>query len=476
MSPELNKKKFNILLINPAQTAVYEKMKPPIQIHMGLAYIAAALTEDKSNNIKIIDIDAEGLRPRDFTKIIKRKHYDIAGITVTTPTFFSSLELAKQIKSYSPHTLIAFGGIHPTIKPHEVINYDCVDMVIKGEGEITFREAISSLRHHRDLSDVNGLVFKKNKKIKETPERPLIKDLDLVPFPARHLFKTQRYTYPDALYRSVAPIMTSRGCSGMCTYCNANKIFSRVFRSRSAKNIVDEVELLVKKRGTKEIHIWDDNFATSRKRIFEIRDEILKRNIKIKFAFPNGIRADFLNEEIMQALKEMGTYSIAIGVESGSKHVLSRARKGIKQEKIEEIFVLAKKMKFETWAFFIIGLPGENAFSIAKTIHFVQKIDPDIAKFHILKPYPGTEVYDYLRSKRYILTEDYNKFGIHTPPIHRLETLMPSDMVEWQKKAYRSFYLRPFKIARQILRIKTFNRFKLNLCAGIGLIRMVFSK
>jgi len=271
-------------------------------------------------------------------------------------------------------------------------------------------------------------------------------------------------------------MVTSRGCPGMCTYCNAHSIFKRVFRARSAKNVVDELELLVNSMNIREIHVWDDNFVTDRKRVFEIRDEIKKRNISVKIAFPNGIRADFLDEALMRALKEMGSYSIAIGVESASEEVLKKARKGIKLEKIEEVFRIAKKLKLETWAFFIIGLPGETVETIKKTIAFAKKINPDIAKFHILKPYPGTEVYDTLKSLNFILTEDYDKFGIHTPPVHRLENLSPDDMLLWQKKAYKTFYLRPSKIVNQAFRIKTLNRLKLNFEAGAGLLKTLASR
>ncbi|MCX5686950.1 MAG: radical SAM protein [Candidatus Omnitrophica bacterium] len=462
-----------ILLVSPSQAASYGKMTPPSQIHMGLAYLASMVS---SESVDIIDADSERMSQDAFADILRRKNYDIAGFTVTTPTLSSSLALAKEVKNESPGTLVVFGGIHPTIRPHETIANDCVDAVVRGEGELTFKEIVESLKNGRGLSGIKGLIYKKGGKTEEEGPRPLISDLDSIPFPARHLFKNKEYTYPDALYRNTAPIITSRGCPGFCTYCNANQIFTRAFRARSARNVADEIEFLTKEMKIREIHIWDDNFTMIKKRVFEIRDEILKRGVRAKFAFPNGVRADFLDREMLGALKEMGTYSLALCVESGSQEVLNKARKGIRLEKVEEVFALAKEMRLETWAFFMIGLPGEDASTIRKTIDFAKRMDPDIAKFHILKPYPGTEVYDYLKEKKFVLTEDYDQFGIHTPPIHRLETLSSSDMLEWQKKAYASFYFRPGKIAKQVLRIKTFNRFILNLQAGFGLTKMVLSK
>jgi len=463
--------KMNILLINPPQGGLYGKFRPPAQMHMGLAYLAAMI---KDENVRILDVDAEKAIGSKFAKIIREGKFDIVGFTVTTPTFHASIELAKLVKELSPKTLVVFGGMHPTNMPYEVLGFNCVDLVVKGEGEITFKEIIECVRSKRDFSGVSGVFYRKGNIIQETPSRPLLNDLDSLPFPARHLFKNKKYTYPDSLYRATAPIMTSRGCPGMCSFCASHNISGRLFRPRGAKNVVDEIELLVKEYGVKEIHIWDDNFITQKKRILEIRDEILRRGIKVKFAFPNGIRADFLNEEILLALKEMGVYSLALGIESGSQEVLNKAHKGTRLQKIEELFKLIKKMKFETWGFFMIGLPGESAETIKQTIAFAKKLDPDIAKFHILKPFPGNEVYEYLRSRNFILTQDYDKFGFHTPPIHRLENLEADAMMEWQRRAYRSFYFRPRKIIGQILRLKTFNRFILNIEAAIGIIRMVF--
>jgi len=470
-----NKKSLNILLVNPSQEAAYGKMTAPSQMPMGLAYIAAVL-EKEGHNVRALDMDAEKLSPEDFTGIIMQKKYDMAGFTVTTPTLSSALELAGGVKKNSPGTMVVFGGIHPTIKPRETVAFKVVDIVVKGEGEITLKEIARNVASGGDLQNVEGIVYKKGNEIKETSPRPLMEDLDSLPFPARHFFKNKSYTYPDALYRKTVPMITSRGCPGMCTFCNAHQIFTRVFRARSAKNIVDEVELLVKQTGVKEIHIWDDNFITAKKRVLEVRDEIKNRRLRVKFAFPNGIRADFLTPEIIKALKEMGTYSIAIGVESASPEVLKKARKGISPERIKEAFRLAKEEKIETWAFFIIGLPGENENTVKETIDFAKSVSPDIAKFHILKPYPGTEVYDYLSSKNFILTEDYDQFGIHTPPVHRLERFSPADMLRWQKKAYKNFYFNPKTIFKQILRIKTFNRLKVNLKAAASLVKMLWEK
>ena len=349
-----------------------------------------------------------------------------------------------------------------------------MDHVVVQEGEATLLDLLNTIERQGDISKVKGIAYKRDSRTFLNPARDLSRHLDDIPLPAWHLF-SRKYTYPDSLFKDVFPIITSRGCPGNCSFCNTKNIFGRKFRARSAKHVVDEIDLLVKKYHAKEIHIWDDNFTTNKKRVCQIRDLIRSRKLNIKIAFPNGIGADFLDEEILECLKDMGVYSVAIGVESGNQSILDRAGKGIKLEKIEEIFNLTKKLKIETWAFFIIGLPGETKETIMNTIEFAKKVDPDIAKFHILKPYPGTQVYHEIEQKGNLLSNDYCRFGIHTPPVHRLPGLAPEDMTRYQKLAYRTFYLRPSKLIQQVLRLKSLYRLELNFKTGVAFIRKLYS-
>jgi len=465
---------MKIILVNPSQQHIYGKLKPPVQMHMGLAYIAAVLKE-KHYDVSIVDMDAERLSEERFYRRLKHEAPDVVAITVTTPTLSSSLDAARIVKKTLPKAYVLFGGMHPSIMPKEVIKYQDVDFVVKGEGEETLIELLSVLNEHNRLELVKGILFKRGGEIIENAGRELIEDLDKLPFPLRRLFKNTSYTYPDSLYAETAPMITSRGCPGRCTYCNAQSIFGRSFRARSAKNVVDEIELLQNDFKIREVHIWDDNFVTKKERVFEIRDEIKRRNIRIKFAFPNGIRADFLNRDILLCLKDMGTYSIAVGVESGSQKVLNMAKKGIALNRIIEAFSMAKEIKLETWAFFMFGLPGEDLQTAQQTIEFAKRLDPDIAKFHILKPYPGTEAYRYIVDNGFLISNNYDDYGIHTPPIHYLKGLSQKDLSDIQKRAYREFYFRPKKILKQLLRIRSYNRLKLNISTAIDLCKMVLS-
>jgi radical SAM superfamily enzyme YgiQ (UPF0313 family) len=349
-----------------------------------------------------------------------------------------------------------------------------VDVVVRGEGEEAFAPLLPAVQNGSGFDDVPSIAFRSNGEVRMTAMADLVGELDTLPFPARDAFDSQKYTYPDTLHARATPIITSRGCPGRCTFCMAQQTFTRRFRARSALNVVDEIEEL-SRQGVREVHIWDDNFVTNRKRVREIVDEIERRKIRLAFAFPNGLRADFIDVETVHLLKRMGTYSVALGVESGSQAVLDQCRKGMRLERIEYAVSCIRDAGLELWAFFLLGLIGETPETIAQTIAFARRIDPDVAKFHILKPYPGTAVYERLRAEGRILTYDYRHYGIHTPPVHDLPGLSAEDLLYWQKKAYRDFYLRPSQIIRQLLRMRSRHRVVSNLKAGIGLLKTIIA-
>ncbi|MEW6407094.1 MAG: radical SAM protein [Patescibacteria group bacterium] len=465
---------MNIILISPSQGDVYGNFQPPYHPSIGLGYIGAVL-EKQGHNVKIIDIDADRVTEDDLRKRIVEDKIDLAGIMVLTPIFTNAVRTAHIIKKCS-NVKVVFGGMHPTIMPQDCLKIKDVDFVVIGEGEQTILELINQIQGEGKFKDVKGVGFKKDEKIIINENRPLIEDLDSLPFPAMRLFNNIKYTYPDAIASPTFPIVTSRGCPGTCTYCSAQSMFGRKFRARSAVNIVDEIEKLIKDFGVKEVHIWDDNFVTIKERVLKVRDEIKKRAIFIKFAFPNGVRADFLDKDVIGALKEMGTYSIGLGIESGNNEILRRVKKNINLDKIKDAVKLAKKSGIEVWGFFMLGLPGETKETVNNTIKFAIDLDPDIAKFHILKPYPGTEVFKEFVNNNLIDDFDFSHYGIHTGPVHHLKNLAVEEMNYLQRSAYKKFYFRPSKIINQIIRLKSFTRIKLNIKVSLSVIRKAFTK
>lgn len=462
---------MKILLLNPSQHSAYgSTINVPVFFPIGLGYIGAVL-ENAGHEAYITDIDNENISYPALEAMLVHNDYGLIGITATSPTINSAFRLAKFIRSKVKSPII-FGGVHPTLFPEHPFSSPDVDFVIRGEGEETILKLVESLDGKISPGNILGLSYRDGANIRHNDPRPPIANLDKLPFPISHRLNSKRYTFTNALMKKIAPIMTSRGCPGRCTYCCTKKMFGLKLRYRSAGNVLNEIKYLRDSCGVQEIHIWDDNFISNKRFIIELRDLMRKDGMKIKISLMNGVRVDYFNEEIAGYLRDMGVYSIGFGIESGNQDVLDGIKKGIKLETSQKALRIAKNYGFETWGFFMLGLLGDDRKTIEETIRFSLKIDPDIAKFHILKPFPGTEIYEEMKARGLLLSDDYDRYSIHSAPVHKLPTLTADELIALQKKAYRAFYFRPGKILKQILNIKTMERAKSNLQAALSIFKI----
>jgi len=270
--------------------------------------------------------------------------------------------------------------------------------------------------------------------------------------------------------------MTSRGCPFNCTFCCSKQIFGRIFRTRSKDSLIAEIKYYVDTFGIKELHIMDDVFTLNKIRTKEICQAIQRSGFDLIISFANGIRVDSVDREILQLLRDTGFHDLGFGVETGDEEILKRIKKGINKKQIRRAFRLSKEYKFNTWGFFIIGLPGETKETIKKTINFAIELDPDFAKFLILKPFPGSEVFEELNRKGCIKDFNYDNYGVYTAPVHDLPGLSAKEMLIWQRRAYLRFYLRPKKIIKHLLKIKTLTQFKSNLSMVWFLLNRIFAR
>ena len=472
---------MKVLLIQPSQfkegvSLLYGRIGTIEQPPMGLAMLAAVLLAE-GFEVEILDADAEGLTDAAIAERVEQARPFLVGMSVTTPIFRNAVRLAERIKSRRPEVFIALGGYHPSYEPVASLEPPSIDFVVKGEGERTIVElarAVADGAKPEQLRKIAGLYFKEQGRQVANPKRELIADLDTLPRPARHLFPRQRYTYPDTKYTPAFPIYTSRGCPGQCTFCQQQLLTERKLRLRRPGPVADEIEDLIAEYGAREIHVWDDMFTYQKKRVFELRDEIVRRRLQIAIAFTAGIRVDTASREVLEAMREMGGYAVAFGIESGSQEILDRARKHVKLDQVRRAVAEAKRLGFETWGFFMLGLLGESAETVEQTIRFALELDPDVAKFHILKPYPGSEVYHQMKDLGLILDFDVEKYGIHTYPVHRTEHLSPEQIFRFQQEAYRRFYFRPRTILKHLGRLNSWTRVRNNLGIAWGISRLAF--
>ena len=446
-----------VLLILPTYGKFFQRIKglewiaPPI----GLAYLASVL-EKSGHEVKIFDMQIE---KKSLNKVLNSFKPDIVGVSSSTPAFNDAINILHQVKKFNPNIKTIIGGPHPSALPKETAAEPCVDIVVYGEGEITLNELVNN---HFSLKNCKGIAYKKKGKVAINKIRPPIINLDSLPFPAYHLLSIEKYYHPLMKDKRIMSILTSRGCPFNCIYCNKN-IFGHAFRERSAVNVVDEIEFLIENYKIEEFHIIDDNFTLNRKHAIDVCKEIIRRNLDIKWATPNGIRADTISNNLIRLMKRSGCYSVLIGVESGSSRILRSIGKNITLDKIKRAFKICKEEKLETTASLVIGLPGETPDDLRKTIEFTKKLQPDVADFHMLIPLPGTPVYNYLKQNGLIIETDWSKYSFHTEPVFRTKELTKEEILEWYKRAYREFYMNPKYIFGRLMKMKSISDVRANL-------------
>ena len=457
-----------MLLINPSNLAVYGKPMIPYP-PLGMLYVAAVL--EKEHKIALYDYDIDILTYDNLKHAISSENPDVVGLTANTASIKSAREIAAAVKEHDKSIPVMIGGIHATMDPDNCIKVPNFDFVIRSEAEYTILNLVNHLKDG-NFENIDGIWYKKNNEVIKAPEAGKIENLDELPFPARHLIKNRNAYIPiDARRMPVTPMMTSRGCPARCNFCCTKNNLGFKFRYRSPENVVAEMEQCIDEYGVKEIHICDDVFTFNRQRVLKIRDLIREKNLDLTFVLTNGVRADQVDREILQALKDMGLHSIGFGCESGNQEILNRIKKGIKLERVREAYKLSKEMGFQTYAFFIMGHLGETKSTIEDTIRFAKEINPDFPKFYILKPYPNSDAWNELKALNLIDNYDYENYGFYTNPVHHLPELSAEDMVKAQKRAYREFYLRPGKIWRHIKRLKSFAQLKVDLNSAVFVLK-----
>jgi len=460
---------MKVLLINPPSSS------PQPIMPLGLAYLAASL-EENNIPVEVIDAWAERLDIKSLRKrILILDPADLIGITVMSPTYTDSINTIRLVKESCPESKIIIGGTHPSSLPDECMRQiPEIDFAVAGEGDNLIVKLAKALDDKtQDLSYIKGLFYRDNNKIIGSDKTEPIKDLDSLPFPARHLFpSTSRYrTHPPyRLYNSYATMITSRGCPFRCSYCTKS-VSGQNFRYQSPRRIIEEIKLLVDKYKIKQIHFYDDNFTINIKHIEEICDAIIQNNIKVLWSCVT--RVDLVNEGLLKKMKQAGCWLISYGVESGNQKILDSVRKGYSIDQIKEVFFLTKKVGIRTLGYFMAGFPGETEETLDDTVKLSLFLDPDFVSWSITALYPGSDLYqdaldgklgnNYRKLKTSIKKDSSNVSSL-SPYAHGYTFIYDGDLprryiLETVNYAYRAFYFRPLFIIRSFIRLRTMVEF-----------------
>ncbi|MFX1256740.1 MAG: B12-binding domain-containing radical SAM protein [Promethearchaeota archaeon] len=396
---------------------------------LNMMTLAGAIPE---HNIEILDLNID----KSFgIKEIEEKlsHYDLIGITCMSPSLRIVLNICKLAKRNNIPTIL--GGFHPSLDLSIINQYDCIDMIVRGEGETTFRELLSG----KQKKDILGLSYRENGKVYHNPDRPFIADLDELPFPRNDLVDHTSYHY---LWIPAWVCETSRGCPFSCKFCCITQFYKKSYRTKTPERVIKELLQVPPK--TKLVFFVDDNFTIKKKRVLRICELLQKTHLNKRLVFTCQTRVDDIanNPDMVKKMHKSGFVCFFLGFESFKQMALNRMEKGYTLDKVQKCINLCHENGILVFGSFIIGNIGETKDDTRKTFKLMKKLNLDFIMTQPITPFPGTPLYDEAVENSW-LDKDFKWENIKTgksKPIMSTPDLTVDEIKELLSESYRSFY------------------------------------
>jgi anaerobic magnesium-protoporphyrin IX monomethyl ester cyclase len=449
--------KFSLINPGPNPELPIEDVKkmvgaaPPL----GMLYIATYLRENGVET-SIIDEAAQGNSLKETVDWVKKENPEILGFSTCSSSGRKAALIAEKVKQENPNMVIVFGNFYATFNAERILKkYPFVDMIIRGEGEHTSLEVAKCLQKEGDLKKVLGINFRSGGQIVSTADRPLIKDVDSLPFPDRKLLDIEYHNTTAGLV--VAPkrfssFVSSRGCVFNCRFCGCRRLARNLWRSRSVENIMDELHLL-SSQGYKQLLFVDDNFTLNTKRVIKLCRRLREERVDIEF-FAEG-RVDNCPKDMLQEMSRANCRMMYFGIENATQKILDYYDKRTTPQQAMDAIKKARKAGIDvTVASFILGAPHETRQEIWNTLKFAQELQVDIPQFNILATFPGTDIWEELKAQGLIDEEKHWETGVMVSEVS--SDVVPCEEIEQMiHDAYQRFFIRPDYIVKQLLKIGT---------------------
>lgn len=419
---------------------------------LGILYCAGVLIGE-GIEVSILDQAVKVFSTRQTVNWVKKENPHILGFSVLNSSMEEAVKIARQAKMENPNLTIVFGNYHATFNAERILNkYPFVDMIVRGEGEYTCLELGKCLEKGGALRKVAGITFRKNGIVVSSPDRPLIKDVDTLPFPDRDLIDAQ---YSSTIYgvkvatKKFSTIVSSRGCPFRCTFCGCRKFAQGVWRPRSVENIMAELESLLSE-GYEQFLFVDDNFTLNQKRVVEFCQKVKKEGIDIEWFCDS--RVDKCRYDVFRQMVKVGCKILYFGMESANQRILNYYKKGITPNDSRSAVEKARKAGIDVIVgSFILGAPDETRREIQNTLKFAHELDIDVPQLNILGAFTGTDLWSDLVTKGFIDEDQLWETGAYVPRVSPQS--VPFEEIRHMIYDYfRAFYLRPKLLLTEILR------------------------
>jgi radical SAM superfamily enzyme YgiQ (UPF0313 family) len=421
---------------------------------LGMVYLAALL-RDKGYDASFIDANIMQLSKDEIIKNLNELKPEYVLYNAITDNLQDTLAWIREIKKdYNKPVII--GGPHMEIYPKETLTHECLDYGVVGDGWETLPELLDSLEQGKDLTEVKGLVFRKDGEVVVTEERPKTVSLEDVPFPARDLLPNERYDTILSKARPITIMITALGCPFRCTYCCTDTNL----RARSAEHIIAEVEECINKYGIKEIEFYDETFTVNKKKMGRFLDLVEEKGLK--FYWSVRTRVDCVDKDLLLRMAKNGCIRINFGIESGDEDVLKAINRNMSIDTIKEAVKWSKAAGIMTFGFFMVGLPQDTKESIERTLKLMLELDLDFMQLNKFTMLPHSKIYeDY---KQETGRDFWREYVLGTVTLDDLKRdylqVTDDDLDEFLERGYRQFYYRPKYVLKKMLEVRSFAEFK----------------
>ncbi len=418
------------------------KRLPPI----GLMYVAAAL-EKAGFEVQMLDNYLMKKSIGEIKQLVTNLNPQIVGITCGSATYARCVETARAIKEALPNCRIVVGGWHASYVPDSLLANPEIDYVVMGEGERAITQLATCITNNNEsaAATIPGVACRrKGKNIKNPPK--FIENLDEIPYPARHLLPLELYDRTIE-YLSVKPadvMSISRGCVFSCGFCETKKLWGNICRAFSPQRVIDEIQDLQSKYGTKGLYFINDNFTIRKKETIELCNLMIKNKMDLEWVCDT--RVDLVDQELLEKMREAGCKTIWFGVESGSQKILQRIGRNTTLEQIESAFKLCSKNGIKTACSFMLGVPDETLKDMETSLKFAKKLNPDWCLFNIFIANPDSKLYqEVLESKNYVRLDEF-LLSVKTDEFDY------NSLMAIQRRFFKEFHRSPKQIMKRIRR------------------------
>jgi len=367
---------------------------------LGLGFITARL-RGQGHDATTVNMSAWSWAR--VARFLRAERPDIVGVSVFTFNRHEAMRVAALARAANPACLLVAGGPHAThLSRHLLTHYPQLDAVARGEGEETMLDlarAAGAGRLPAGLESIAGLTYRRGDGLADTPDRPVVADLDALPHPAA-----------DPATIGVDPasqfefIITSRGCPAACTFCSSPEFWGRGLRFRSAANMIEEIRLLRERHGVVYVSVRDDTFTVNRQRVIDFCRGLVEARIDLLWDCQS--RVNIVDEERLVWMRRAGCTHIQYGVESGSPRMLLRLNKGITLPEVRAAALLTRRVGLGLSIYLITGIDSETDRDLESTVRLIEEIRPHDGLVAPLTVYPGTGLYEEAR-RRHGLNDDF---------------------------------------------------------------------